>query len=75
MSLSLLASRTVIVYLANIEDPDAAFHQCLHCLLGQKYSEKKFYLKMITGDPPKFNISNQKEVSISQGFLKFWNSW
>ena len=31
--------------LANIEDPDemphnAAFHQCLHCLRGQKYREK-----------------------------------
>ena len=56
---------------ANSEDTDemlhyyAAFHQCLHCLLGQKITEKQFYLKIITCDPPEFNISNQKEVYIS----------
>ena len=66
--------------LANSEGPDemshnAAFHQGIHCFLGQTQSskkEKQFYLEIIaydssihTMDHPQFSVSNQKEESIN----------
>ena len=65
---------------ANNEDPDemphyTAFHQGLHCLLGQKQSlekENTIYLELITCHPsiytvdhPKSIVSDQTEESIS----------
>ena len=58
------------------ENSNEMFHQDLHCLLRHKISSEKeihFCLEIITCDPlmytmdlPKFIVSNQKEISVSE---------
>ena len=67
--------------MATSEDPgemsqDAAFHQVLQCLQGQKQSSEKdiqYSLKLITCDPssytmdhPKVIVFNRKDKSITE---------